>query len=121
MHATDANRAPMDLYREIRNVNNPLRSKRLVICLRVARSPGRDILARCAESIRLMDARALPKNEPQWTCRVWAKQFLLSLSNARCIQLPTGIGMCLSGLISSSICTKRADRLHRAVLPIPSR
>lgn len=82
----------MDLYQEIRSVSNPLLSRSMVVILRIANSPGMQVLRQCASSIGLMDPRFLPREERRWTCRVWVKQFLLALHNRRYVELPSSIG-----------------------------
>ncbi|KAH9897350.1 hypothetical protein F4778DRAFT_782938 [Xylariomycetidae sp. FL2044] len=94
IHATDANRGPLDLYQEIREVSNPRRSISLVVCLKIADSPGIDALEYCASQVRLMDPRFIPRGERQWTCRVWVKEILLVLHNNGYLRLPAGLERC---------------------------
>ncbi|KAI0843960.1 hypothetical protein F5Y00DRAFT_249814 [Daldinia vernicosa] len=91
MHATDTNRAALDLYLEERRVSNPLRSGTMVVVLKIADAPSLDTLRKCASSIHLMDPRYLPRGEDRWTCRVWVKEMLKSLHKHRCISLPADV------------------------------
>ncbi|KAK3682891.1 hypothetical protein B0T22DRAFT_484909 [Podospora appendiculata] len=91
MHATDLNRAALDLYQEGRGVTDPKKSKSMVVCTKVADLADRRAFEACASSFRLMDHRYLPREEPQWTCRVWVKEVLLTLDRCRYIALPLTI------------------------------
>ncbi|KAI0840597.1 hypothetical protein F5Y06DRAFT_263136 [Hypoxylon sp. FL0890] len=91
LHATDANRKPLDLYSEVRRVSDPLRSGSMVVILKITDSPGLNALKKCASSIRLMDPAYLPRGESRWTCRVWVKEVLNSLHKNGYIELPSGI------------------------------
>ncbi|KAG4222453.1 hypothetical protein PC116_g29073 [Phytophthora cactorum] len=82
----------MDLQVEERQKWNPLQSSSAIVILKIANSPGMDILRQYAGSIRLMDPRYLPHGEPEWTCRVWLKEVLKSLHNDRYITLDVDIG-----------------------------
>ncbi|KAG8424591.1 hypothetical protein J3459_002475 [Metarhizium acridum] len=87
LHATDAGRTALDLYKEVRKVSDPRKSKSLVVCLKIADAPSMQILDRVASSVRLMDRNCLPWGEAQWTCRVWVKEVLRSLHENRHINL----------------------------------
>ncbi|KAK4446310.1 hypothetical protein QBC34DRAFT_383463 [Podospora aff. communis PSN243] len=91
LHGTDANRAPLDLYKEVRAVSNPRRSGTLVVILKIAHTPGMDALEFCANSVHLMDPRYLPPGERQWTCRVWVKEVLRLLNKSGYIKLPADL------------------------------
>jgi hypothetical protein len=91
LHATDEGRQPLDLYYAPRSVSNPMKSKTMVACLKIASSPDPKALDAVAKSIHLMDRRYLPANEPQWTCRVWVKELLSKLHDKRYIVLPMGV------------------------------
>lgn len=86
------NRAALDLYRETRKVSNPLKSKTMVACLKIASSPGAQVVDEAAGQVGLMDRRYLPRGEQQWTCRVFVKQVLQKLRDKRHIVLPKGVG-----------------------------
>ncbi|KAK3375655.1 hypothetical protein B0T24DRAFT_525298 [Lasiosphaeria ovina] len=92
-HATDVDRAPLDLYTQVRPVSNPLASGTLVVVLKIARSPGRDALEFCAniDNVGLMDPRRLPPGEIQWTCRVWVKEVLKVLQKKGYIQFSADV------------------------------
>ncbi|KAI0449741.1 hypothetical protein F5B21DRAFT_493395 [Xylaria acuta] len=104
VHATDAGRQALDLYKEVRQVKNPLRSKSMVVVLKIGSSVSLRALDAYASSVHLMDPRYLPRGEVQWTCRVWVKEVLHLLHNAQLITLPCN----LSSLEES--CLARADR-----------
>ncbi|KAK3332700.1 hypothetical protein B0T19DRAFT_482908 [Cercophora scortea] len=91
MHATDLNRGPLDLYLEERKVSDPKKSRTMVVCMKIADLADRSAFEACASSVRLMDRRYLPRGEPQWTCRVWVKEVLLTLDRSRYIALPLTI------------------------------
>ncbi len=92
VHATDAGRAALDLYEDVRPVSNPLRSGTMVVVLRIAHSPGMDAIEFCAKTVCLMDRRYLPSGESQWTCRVWVKEVLGALQKLGYFQLPSDLG-----------------------------
>lgn len=82
----------MDLRLEERQNAEPARSSTMVVVLKIADSPGIDILRQCAASVHLMDPRYLPQGENEWTCRVWVKEVLNSLHKYRYIELPMDVG-----------------------------
>ncbi|ATY61874.1 hypothetical protein A9K55_007913 [Cordyceps militaris] len=90
-HATDMGRRPLDLYPEVRIVSDPLKSKTMTCCLKVARAPSLESIKAVASTVRLMDPRYLPRNEPLWTCRVWVKEVLASLEANGLTQLPVSV------------------------------
>lgn len=92
VHATDANRRALDLRKETRKVSKPLSSKTMVACLKIADSPGIQVLDAAADSVGLMDPRSLPRDEPEWTCRVFVKQVIKRLRNDGRIDLPVSRG-----------------------------
>ncbi|TRX97952.1 hypothetical protein FHL15_001162 [Xylaria flabelliformis] len=104
VHATDTGRQALDLYKEVRSVNNPLRSKSMVVVLKIGSSVSLRALDTYASSVHLMDPRYLPRGEVQWTCRVWVKEVLYLLHDARLVSLPCG----LSSL--EEFCLAHADR-----------
>jgi hypothetical protein len=64
----------------------------MVACLRIGNSPGIKVLKACADAIPLMNASSLPRNEPQWTCRVWVKNMLFNLGQYKYLKLPSDLG-----------------------------
>lgn len=64
----------------------------MVACLKIADSPGAQVVDAAADAVGLMDRRYLPSSEPQWTCRVFVKQVLQRLHNKRHIELPMDVG-----------------------------
>ncbi|KAI1745672.1 hypothetical protein F4680DRAFT_443143 [Xylaria scruposa] len=104
VHATDTGRRALDLYKEVRSVNNPLRSKSMVVVLKIGSSVSLRALDAYASSVHLMDPRYLPRGEVQWTCRVWVKEVLYLLHKAQLISLPCS----LSSL--EEFCLAHADR-----------
>ncbi|KAK0704499.1 hypothetical protein B0H67DRAFT_591538 [Lasiosphaeris hirsuta] len=91
VHATDTNRAPLDLYKDVRRVSDPRRSGSLVVVLKISHSPGIDAIEFCADAVRLMDRRHLPSGESQWTCRVWVKEVLATLRRKGYIRFPADL------------------------------
>ncbi|KAI2627300.1 hypothetical protein GGS26DRAFT_561307 [Hypomontagnella submonticulosa] len=91
LHASDTDRAALDLYQEVRRVRNPLNSRTMVVVLKIADSPGLEALKSCASSVHLMDPNYLPQGESRWTCRVWVKELMTSLHRNRYIELPSGV------------------------------
>ncbi|KAH6621479.1 hypothetical protein B0J18DRAFT_432604 [Chaetomium sp. MPI-SDFR-AT-0129] len=91
LHATDAGRQPLDLYLEVRPVRDPRRSQTLVVALKIADSPGIDVLDKAAATVRLMEPRSLPPSERRWTCRVWVKEVLTVLAKNRQIRLMSNL------------------------------
>ncbi|RBR26209.1 uncharacterized protein FIESC28_00992 [Fusarium coffeatum] len=90
-HATDAGRQALDLYYENRKVRDPSKSKSMVVCLMIAKSPKAEYLDHYASRIPLMNCSHLPAGEPQWTCRVWVKETLKALHEKGQIVLPADI------------------------------
>ncbi|KAI0899540.1 hypothetical protein F4806DRAFT_492533 [Annulohypoxylon nitens] len=78
-HATGAVTDPLNLYKEVHNVSNPLNSKSMVVFLKVAESPGLDALKTCADSIHLMDPAHLPQGEILWTSQVYIMEVIRAL------------------------------------------
>jgi hypothetical protein len=64
----------------------------MLVCLKIADSPGLDALKSAISAVRLMDKRYLPRGEPQWTCRVWVKEVLHVLVKRNHIGLPKSVG-----------------------------
>ncbi|TWU72122.1 hypothetical protein ED733_002219 [Metarhizium rileyi] len=91
LHATDTGRTALDLYKEVRKVSDPRKSKSLVVCLKIDNAPSIQTLDRVACSVRLMDHAHLPWGETQWTCRVWVKEVLRALHENRQILLARNI------------------------------
>ncbi|KAI0161247.1 hypothetical protein GGR57DRAFT_454085 [Xylariaceae sp. FL1272] len=91
VHATDMHRKALDLYKEFREVKNPLLSKTMVMILKIGSSISPDVLKSHASSVHLMDPKYLPSGEPQWTCRVWVKEVLRMLQIAKVLILPCSI------------------------------
>jgi hypothetical protein len=77
---------------ELRAVKDPRKSKSMLVCLKVADSPGLDALKSAASAVRLMDKRYLPRGEPRWTCRVWVKEVISALVTSRLIRLSISVG-----------------------------
>ncbi|KAF5131025.1 hypothetical protein E5D57_007374 [Metarhizium anisopliae] len=67
LHAMDTGRTVLDLYKEVRKVSDPRKSKSLVVCLTIANAPSIQALGRTVLSVRLMDRNYLPRGEAQWT------------------------------------------------------
>ncbi|KFG85145.1 hypothetical protein MANI_002268 [Metarhizium anisopliae] len=67
LHATDTRRTALDLYKEVRKVSDPRKSKSLVVCLEIANAPSTQALGRAASSVRLIYRNYLPRGEAQWT------------------------------------------------------
>ncbi|KAK4237070.1 hypothetical protein C8A03DRAFT_35001 [Achaetomium macrosporum] len=91
LSVTDANPPIMDLRIELREVEDPRRAPTMVVCLKIANSPGLTALHSAASAVRLMDNGQLPHGEPQWTSRVWVKEVLYILAKRGCIQMPWGL------------------------------
>ncbi|KAI1345431.1 hypothetical protein F5Y01DRAFT_320766 [Xylaria sp. FL0043] len=91
VHATDTGRSALDLYKEIRAVKNPLRSKSLITVFKIGGNISLQSLDACASSVPLMDPRYLPRGEVQWTCRVWVKEALRALQEAGLLSLPCSL------------------------------
>jgi hypothetical protein len=88
----DANPPIMDLRMELRDVKTPTKAPRMVVCLKIANSPGLTALHSAASAVRLMVIDQLPAGEHQWNSRVWVKEVLSVLAKRGCIQLPWRLG-----------------------------
>lgn len=88
----------MDLYREDYNTNSGmLLSKTVVTALYLCevdpiKGQQHFDYASKDELTHLMNVAKLPKNEPRWTCRVWAKRVLEIASDKHWISLPALLG-----------------------------
>lgn len=85
-------RPPLDLFYETKGVNNPTRSRSLIVCLKVADIPYLEVIDRHVKGVPLMSRSKLPPGEQRWTCRVWVKEALRYLHAARVVQLPASVG-----------------------------
>ncbi|TFY52226.1 hypothetical protein EVJ58_g10133 [Rhodofomes roseus] len=92
-HATDTQREALDLRLEVHPVKNPQASKTMVVALKIADSPGPNILQHFTSTnvVHLMHPGSLPVGEDFWTCRVWVKEVLQKLNKSGHIRLPTDI------------------------------
>ncbi|KAK3306158.1 uncharacterized protein B0T15DRAFT_219257 [Chaetomium strumarium] len=87
----DANPPIMDLRMELREIENPTKAPRMVVCLKIATSPGLTALHSAASAVRLMENEHLPDGEHQWNSRVWVKEVLSALAKRGYIQMPWGL------------------------------
>ncbi|KAL7278132.1 hypothetical protein PYCCODRAFT_1469456 [Trametes coccinea BRFM310] len=93
-HATDFNRHPMDLYREIRDLNDdPRASRSMLVIMKISSSPGEVAMELFSsyQWVPLMDQKRIPWGEERWTCRVWVKEVLKVLQAQNQIRLPSDI------------------------------
>ncbi len=79
----------MDLYQEIREVEDGMISRSLTVYLRICDSPELDAVKNCASSVHLIGPSYLPEGEPRWTCRVWVKEVLGLLERDDHLQAPS--------------------------------
>ncbi|TVY34923.1 hypothetical protein LOCC1_G006403, partial [Lachnellula occidentalis] len=90
-HASDEGRRPLDLFYERRNVSNPLRSRSMVVVLKIGDVSSASAIDRSVSRVPLMSRSRLPPGEPQWTCRVYVKQALEALNQDRILRLPASV------------------------------
>lgn len=85
---------PLELYKQVLRVVEPLTSRTLVAFLKISCSPGREVLETCADWIGPMDPSNLPAGEPRWTSVLWVREMLRTLQNNGHISLPASLGSC---------------------------
>lgn len=98
----------MNLYYEARQVISPSNSKTMIVCLKIANLLYSVDLRDYVSTVPLMNRSRLPPNETRWTCRVWVKEALHQLRQARMIHFKPDVGKwrrvprcCLTNMASS--------------------
>ena len=91
-HASDEGRRALDLFYERRNVSNPLKSRSMVVILKIGDVSSAAAIHGSVSKVPLMSQSRLPAGEAQWTCRVYVKQALEALNQDRILRLPANVG-----------------------------
>ncbi|RBR13550.1 hypothetical protein FVER53590_08505 [Fusarium verticillioides] len=108
-HATDHGNSKNPLKYEDGRVVNPLRSKNLVVCLKVGYADSHQAIRQSLKKVPLGSSRALPRRESRWSCLVFLLQGLKQLNDDGLIFLPPDLD--LAGI--EAACYKHADYYYR--------
>ncbi|KAL5586127.1 hypothetical protein FOBRF1_015997 [Fusarium oxysporum] len=96
-HATDHGNSRNPLKYEDGRVGNPLRSRNLVVCLKVGYEDSHQAIRQSLKKAPLGSSRALPRRESRWSCRVFLLQGLKQLNDDGLIFLPPDLVYARSG------------------------